>query len=145
MKLTYIRDIENVKKIIKEKKPTKKKRKRSMLQSEDVADEWESKSEESFNEFLNLQKDSRAENASMQINLFESPEKIRDAPIRFEESLLTSPIIQSSRSRKLRSISKDINIMQEDQLLPVHLPSADSPNLTDSTSQHDLEIRMYLL
>jgi hypothetical protein len=109
---------------------------------EDTDSEWETKSEEFITEVLN------SGEASARVNLFESPrtpEKVRDAPIKFqEEALLESPIIRSSRRfRRSRLISKPVDVEQQDQLLPVHLPSAELRNRLDSDDD-ELTFRTYL-
>jgi len=108
---------------------------------EDTDSEWETKSEEFISEVLN------SGEASARVNLFESPrtpEKVRDAPIRFqEEALLESPIIRSSRRfRSSRLISKPVDVEQQGQLLPVHLPSAELRNRFDS-DEDELTFRTY--
>ncbi|EZA60617.1 hypothetical protein DMN91_001243 [Ooceraea biroi] len=136
---------EKQKKSSKTNKKTIKRNKRVISQSK--VTEWVTESEESINEFLSSQ-ESKSDGASMCINLFESsrtPEKTRDAPIRFEEILQKSPIIQSSK--RSRSVSKEI-IIRQDQLLPVHVPSADQRNCLDTDEDelvfhHETNLKTY--
>lgn len=125
---------------------TAKKRRQVTFQLENTDSEWETKSEEFIDEFSSSREEESETDGidSRCIDLFESlrtPEKIRDAPIRFDEVPYESPII--GFPRRSHPISKSIDIMLRERLLPIRSPSAEPQNRLD-TDEDELTFRMYL-
>lgn len=134
------------KKVVKNKKPYKKR----VSQLNDIkrvtSTEWDTESEVSIEEAVTNPEDSiRNENDDACINLFDdpcTPEKIRQAPITYESPLyLHSPILRSSRRFKLTP--KRINIAQHNELLPVNIPSSEVWNPEETDQDEVILVSMY--
>jgi len=124
----------------KQKKKSKKKfeKKRIATQSKDTDNEWETESEKAINE-LSIDSQESILNDE-RIKLFEdpcTPEKTRDKPYMYEEILLESPIIQSSRNRS-HLISKKHDITLRDELLPVNLLPTEIQNPEESNEDETI-------
>ncbi|XP_071640359.1 uncharacterized protein [Temnothorax longispinosus] len=130
LQLLHQLQVKRKKNLTSEKKAIKKKR---VL--EDTDNEWETETEKSINEPLIGSRGSIDDEC---IKLFQdppcTPEKIRDRPIAYEESLhnYESPIICSHRKKRSHLISKKNDIILQDTLLPVNSLTTEVQSLEET-------------
>lgn len=130
----------------RKKKSDKKDGKRKRI-LEDTDSEWETELEKSIDE-LSIDLPGSIPNDDECIKLFEdpcTPEKTRDIPSNYEETLYTheSPIIGAFRKRVHLS-KRPNNIILEDTLLPVNLPPTEVRDL-EETDEDETIFGMYLV
>lgn len=131
----------------KRKKNTEKKTVRGKQILKDTDSEWETELERSIDKLSTDSQGSILDDDKL-IKLFEdpcnTPEKTRDMPSTYEETLYTrgSPINAFTKTSHL--ISKKNDIILPDTLLPVNLQLTEERNLEES-DENETTFRMYLV